>query len=48
MVKRIADWLEKMSVGFIIGSFFNGSGLAVTFGLVAAIISFYLTWREQQ
>ncbi|KHK00841.1 hypothetical protein NY78_3729 [Desulfovibrio sp. TomC] len=48
MQKRIADFLEKMSVGFLVGAFFQGSWAAMFFSAVAIATSLHLTKRMEQ
>jgi hypothetical protein len=45
--KRIADWLEKMSVGFFLGAFFNHMDIAVLFSVIALILSLLLSYKEE-
>jgi hypothetical protein len=45
MQKRIADFLEKMSVGFMVGAYFQNSLTAVFFSLLSIGYSLYLTRR---
>lgn len=46
MVKRIADWLEKMSAGAMLIGAFQDKIEAVIFGAVLIVVSLYLTWRS--
>lgn len=51
MRKRIADWLEKMSVGMFIGGMLNPSTalpqwICYSFGFAFIAISLLLTWKE--
>lgn len=46
--KRIADWLEKMSAAFMVGSVLTDKGPIVcfVFGAVCLAISIHLTDKE--
>lgn len=51
MRKRIADWLEKMSVGMFIGGMLNPATalpqwICFSCGLIFFGISLSLTWKE--
>ena len=56
MFKRLADWLEKMSVGFIVAAIFQqilvgkviGGIILVGVGVVCIILSLYLTYIHNQ
>jgi len=43
--KRLADWLEKMSAAFMVGSVLTDKGffIAFTFGVLCLAISLFLT-----
>jgi hypothetical protein len=51
MRKRIADWLEKMSVGMFIGGMLNPTPatpqvVCYFLGVAFFIVSMVLTWQE--
>lgn len=45
--KRLADWLEKISAGFFIGSFLAGKGfwIPMSFSLACLAVAIKLTDR---
>ena len=45
MIKRIADWLEKMSAGSMLVGMFQNSTYAIAVGLVSISICLYITRR---
>ena len=48
MRKRIADWLEKFSIASLAVGLYQEKTIGVAIGLVCVILSFYLTWRDEQ
>jgi len=44
MIKRLADWLEKVAAGAFLIGLFQGKNLAIVFGLWALGVSMVLTW----
>ncbi|SDF69305.1 hypothetical protein SAMN05192586_110106 [Desulfovibrio legallii] len=48
MVKRLADWLEKMSVASMAVGLFQGVGYGVFLGLACFAASLYLTKKGGQ
>lgn len=48
MVKRIADWLEKMSAGCIVAGIFQERWPGLALGALFMAYSLYLTWRQKQ
>ncbi|MDR1242244.1 MAG: hypothetical protein LBM00_05630 [Deltaproteobacteria bacterium] len=50
MLKRIADWLEKMSAAFMVGSVLTNSSAfaALGFGLMCLGFSLYLTKKGRK
>jgi hypothetical protein len=45
MLKRNADWLEKMSVGSFVVGLFQGQAIGLVLGLVFYAGSLYLTHK---
>ena len=45
MMKRVADWLEKISAGSMLVGLYQGNNYAVIFGFCLIIIALYLEWR---
>ena len=48
MAKRIADWLEKMSVAALAVGVFQGRALGVLIGAASLVISLWLTHRMER
>ena len=46
MVKRIADWLEKMSVAAMAVGIFQGVWYGILLGVACFMASLYLTKKE--
>jgi hypothetical protein len=48
MLKRVADWLEKISAGSMLIGLYQGNNYAVLFGFFLIIVALYLEWRIKQ
>ena len=47
MLKRGADWLEKISAGSMLIGIFQGDLIATVFGLLTFCGSLYLQWGKK-
>ena len=45
MIKRIADWLEKMSIAAFAVGIFQSRTLGVIIGVISLIISLWISYR---
>ena len=48
MLKRIADWLEKISAGSMLIGLYQGNNYTVLFGFFLIVVALYLEWRIRQ
>jgi hypothetical protein len=48
MLKRIADWLEKISAGSMLIGLYQGNNYAILFGFLLVFVSLVLEWRMKK
>ena len=48
MVKRLADWLEKISVGSLLIGIFQSSWSGIIVAVASVTLCFYITWLERR
>jgi len=47
VLKRIADWLEKISAGSMLIGLFQGNFYAAAIGALALLAVLYLQWKYE-
>jgi hypothetical protein len=45
MVKRVTDWLEKISAGSMLIGLYQGSNYAIILGFVLIFVALTFEWR---
>jgi hypothetical protein len=48
MLKRIADWLEKISAGSMLIGLYQGNNYAIFFGFLLVLVALVIEWRMQK
>jgi hypothetical protein len=48
MLKRVADWLEKISAGSMLIGLYQDSDYAAIFGFLMIVVALTLEWRIQR
>jgi hypothetical protein len=48
MLKRVADWLEKMSAGSMLIGLYQGDNYATIFGFCLIVTALFLEWRMKK
>jgi hypothetical protein len=48
MLKRIADWLEKISAGSMLIGLYQGNNYAICFGFLLVLVALTIEWRIQK